>query len=111
MYTLCIIFALHYLGGRPQLKDLKYIMKYEGVTTKWYDIGLELLCSDDVVVLNEIRANHPTDVNKCCTEMFSEWLQRVPDASWNQLAEALKKAGLNTAAKNVIQGQYYGCNS
>ena len=110
-YTLCIIFALHYLGGRPQLKDLKYIMKYEGVTTKWYDIGLQLLCSDDVVVLDEIRTNHPIDVNKCCTEMFSEWLRRVPDASWNQLAEALKKAGLNTAAKNVIRGQYHGCNS
>ena len=112
MYALCIIFTLHYLGGRPQLKDLKHIMNYEaGVTTKWYDIGLELLCRDDVVVLNNIRANHPTDNNRCCTEMFSEWLQRAPDASWNQLAEALKKVGLNTAAKNVIQGQYHRCNS
>ena len=86
-------------------------MKYEGVTTEWYDIGLELLCSDDVVVLNEIKKNYPTDVNKCCTEMFNKWLQRVPDASWNQLAEALKKVGLNTAAKNVVRGQYNGCNS
>ena len=106
MYTLCIISALYYLGSRPQLKELKHIMKYEaGVTTKWYDIGLELLCNDDVVVLNEIRTNYPTDVNKCCTEMFSEWLQRVPDARWNQLAQALKKVGLNTAVKNVIRGQ------
>ena len=112
MYTLSIIFALHYLGGRPQLKDLKDIMKkYDGVTIKWYDIGVELLCSDDAVVLNVIRTNCPTDVTKCCTEMFNEWLQRVPDASWNQLAEALKKVGLNTAAKNVVRGQYNGCNS
>ena len=110
MCALCIIFTLHYLGGCPQLKDLKHIMKDEaGVTTEWYDIGLELL--NDVVVLNNIRANHPTDVNRCCTEMFSKWLQREPDASWNQLAEALKKVGLNAAAKNVIQGQYHGCNS
>ena len=76
-----------------------------GVTIKWYDIGLELLDSDGAVVLNEIGTNYPTDVSKCCTEMFNEWLQRVPDASWNQLAEALKKVGLNTAAKDIIRGQ------
>ena len=93
------------LDGRPELQELKQIMKSEGVTIKWHDIGLELLVGYNAVVLNQIRTNYPTDVNKCCTEMFNEWLQRVPDASWNQLAEALKKVGLNTATKDIIRGQ------
>ena len=86
------------LDGRPQLKELKDIMNSEGdVITKWYDIGLQLLDSDNGV-LDVIKKDYPNDNENCCTEMFKKWLQRRPDANWRQLAEALTSVNLNTAA-------------
>ena len=80
-------------------------MKSEGgIITEWYNIGLELLDSDSGT-LNVIRKNYPSDNETCCTEMFNKWLQVNSDASWHQLTEALANVGLNTAAKNIIEGQ------
>ena len=75
-----------------------------GVTLKWYDIGLELLDGNNVP-LDEIKENYPNDVNKCCTEMFKNWLQYNPEANWDQLASALSEVGLITAAEN-IKGEF-----
>ena len=89
------------LDGRPQLKELKGVMNSEGdVITKWYEIGLELLDSDNGA-LDVINKNYQNDNEKCCTEMFKKWLQYRPDASWHQLAEALTSVNLNTAAHRI----------
>ena len=91
------------LDGRPQLKELRGIMNSEGdVITKWYDVGLELLDSDNGA-LDVINKNYPNDNEKCCTEMFKKWLQCRPDASWHQLAEALTSVNLNTAAQRITE--------
>ena len=58
---------------------------------KWYDLGIELLDPNDIGELNAIEAEYPSDLNKCCTEMFSLWLKNQPTASWNQLIEALRQ--------------------
>lgn len=71
-----------------------------GVTTEWYDIGVELL-DGNTVALEEIKAKYSSDVNKCCTEMFNKWLQYNPEANWDQLASVLSEVGLTTAAKNI----------
>ena len=55
----------------------------------------------NTVALQEIKANYPNDVNKCCTEMFMKWLECKPDANWDQLASALSEVGLTTAAENI----------
>ena len=75
------------------------------VTTKWYDIGLELLDSH-TATLNVIKANHPNDVDECCTEMFNKWLGSKPNANWSQLIVALNGIGLNTVAENIIKCGY-----
>ena len=98
------------LDDHPKLKELKRVMKYEGITTKWYDISLELFDSSGGIV-DLIKENYPNDNDKCCTEMFKKWLQQRPDASWFQLVEALTNTGLNAAAKYVTEGQYEGFNS
>ena len=78
-------------------------MSSEGnIITKWYDIGLELLDSDNGA-LDVINKNYPNDNEKCCTEMFKKWLQCRPDASWRQLAEALTSINLNTAAQCITE--------
>ena len=91
------------LDGCPQLKELKGVMNSEGdVITKWYDIGLELLDSDNGA-LDVIKTNYPNDNEECCIEMLKKWLQCRPAASWRQLAEALTSINLNTAAHHITE--------
>ena len=75
-----------------------------GLTTEWYDIGLELLDSD-TATLDLIKKNNPMDADECCTEMFKKWLDSKPDASWDKLISALSEIGLGTAVKNIMEGK------
>ena len=77
----------------------------ESVGVKWFDLGLELLDDDDFKELNIIRAEHPSDYNKCCTKMFQFWLNTQPTASWNQLIKALRQEStdLDTLANKIEQ--------
>ena len=85
----------------------------DSVGDKWYDLGIELLKSNDVNKLNEIRDKHRSNFNRC-TAMFFLWLERQPTASWNQLLEALRldNIGLNTLAANIektlLQDEFQG---
>ena len=101
-----VLSELILLGGCPDLKQLKHVMRNEtGFTVKWYDIGLELLGSH-AAILDVIKENNPKDVDKCCTEMFKEWLESKPNANWDQLIATLNAIGLNTAAENIIKCGY-----
>ena len=82
-------FFILYVGcQKPTLKYLNCYVR-GSVGLKWYDLGIELL--DDFNALDRIKADNPTDLNKCCTEMFLLWLRKQPTASWNQLIEALRE--------------------
>ena len=72
---------------------------------KWHDLGVELLDLNDIEELNTIEAESPSDLNKCCTKMFSLWLKKHPTASWNQLIEALRQPSvkLGTLATKLKQ--------
>ena len=85
------------------IKLLKDVMRIKdiNIATKWYDLGLELVDSNNV--LKEIKANHPNDVNTCCTVMFEKWLERDPDASWSKLVTALNNIEMNTAAASITK--------
>ena len=69
------------------------------IATKWFDLGLELV--DSHKVLKVIQADHRNDVETCCRLMFEKWLERTPDASWEQLVTALNNIGMKTAADVV----------
>ena len=85
------------------MNQLREVMRLDGVTAKWHDLGLELkVINND---LREIEVDHQHNVNTCCRMMFQKWLEGTPDASWEQLVSALSNIGLNTAA-NAIRTQY-----
>ena len=90
-----------------QQPSLKYLNRYVrgSVGMKWHDLGIELLDFNDVGELNTIEAEHPSDLNKCCTKMFDLWLKKQSTASWNQLIEALRQPGieLGTLANKIEQ--------
>ena len=79
------------------MKDLNAFV-IPKVATKWYELGLKLLETEYVTELDNIEANFKTDVKRCCTEMFKNWLETQSDASWDQLIQAMKNMGLNSVA-------------
>lgn len=81
----------HYTGtDAPTLRYLNAHVK-PLVTNVWYDLGLQLLDSTDVDI---IKLNYRNDASGACTEMFSQWLQKNPSASWNLLISVIKGAGV-----------------
>ena len=100
------LFAYSLFSGHQRL-SLKYLNRYVrgSVGLKWHDLGIELLDPDDVEELDKIKAQYPQDLNECCKAMFQLWLRKQPDASWNQLIEALRQPGieLDTLASKVQQ--------
>ena len=85
---------------RPALKLLnKHVRKH--VSSKWYDLGLELLEQEDEETLNEIEINHSNDASKCCLQMFQLWLKKCTTATWNQLIKALREVDLNNLATTI----------
>ena len=89
---------------RPQLKFLNRYVR-SSVGKKWFDLGVELLDSNDIAELNKTEAEYSSDLDKCCTKMFNLWLNKQPTASWNQLIEALRQPGidLGTLASRIKQ--------
>ena len=69
------------------------------ITTRWHDLGIELV--DSYKVLRVIEADHPHNVEACCRVMFEKWLERTPDASWSQLVTALNNIEMITAADAI----------
>ena len=69
------------------------------ITTKWYELGLKLMISNEV--LKVIETDHPCNTNTCCRVMFEKWLEKTPNASWNQLVTVLDSIKMNTAADAV----------
>ena len=89
---------------------MKYLNKYvrNDIAENWYDIGVELLDAGDEVLLNTIKKNYPESANTCTAQMFSLWLARKPEASWNLLLGVFREPNiqLNTLATK-IEGMLY----
>lgn len=57
------------------------------VSSKWLQIGLQLNLS--LNLLKQIECDHSKDAQRCCIEMFHEWLCQDRKASWPTLVVAL----------------------
>ena len=86
--------------------EFKYIYRHviEGVcaggSSKWLNLGTELLNEEDVPALQAIEASKDDHI-VCCTKMFKLWLERQPKASWRHLIKALEKIHLNKLASDM----------
>ena len=88
---------------KPELKDLVIAVKD---VVKWHDLGLQLGLPEATL---ELIATHP-DIEGHLRMMFSKWLQFDPEASWEKLATALSKLGMNAIAAKVRR-EYLGSDT
>ena len=102
---ICSYRSCSYLDSltRPSMKDLnRHVIPL--VSTRWYDLGLELLETKHERELEIIETNYRNDVAMCCRKMFSKWLETQCDnASWDQLIQAVKNIELNNVASDIEQ--------
>ena len=95
-------YVLYCVGGdRPKLRDLvNHVVP--SVANKWYDLGLQLLDSNDENELNVIEASDvQNDAKTCCRKMFSMWLNTDELASWQKVIEALGLIELDNVASKI----------
>ena len=87
---------------RPTLKYLNRHVRAK-IAGKWHDIGVELLDEEDETRLNIIKINNAVDAEKSAGEMLVLWLEKKPDASWDQLLQVFQRPhiGLNTLASRI----------
>ena len=48
----------------------------EAVCQKWYHLGIDILDDHDILELDTIEAQHPSDYDESCKKMFNLWLAR-----------------------------------
>jgi len=82
----------------PQLKDLILVQ-----TVKWYELGLQLEVKGKD--LDVIQANNQNSVEACKREMFSKWLRITPNASYQQVVEALQVVGEISEANRLCKNK------
>ena len=68
-------------------------------TSKWRRLGLRLSISHDDLTV--IETNYSKDVVRCLEECLVKWL-KTGKATYNGLAEALKKMKEDAAANHII---------
>ena len=56
---------------------------------KWKQLGTQLNIQQHLMDI--IEHDHPNDCETCCSEMFSEWLDNNPAASWGGVITAVDK--------------------
>ena len=84
------------------MKDLQNIItpKY---AAQWMVIGTQL--GIDYGTLQIIAANFPSDVVRCCNEMFQKWLESDCEATWNKIYSAVESPAV-TKTKTKLGGKY-----
>ena len=106
MQILAIVYSLcesNYLeNDRPRMADiLNFVIPY--VHHKWYNLGLQLLHSDDSeTFLRGMQTQHHNSLD-LCREVFIHWLEVDKTATWGRILEALntKSVNLISAADNI----------
>ena len=94
--------------SKPTLKLLQSMKVVIAISSKWYELGIELLDDDQVGKLEAIKADND-EVTRRCSAMLSYWLQTHPDVTWNDLVAGLRAPGveMNDLAA-TITGQFTG---
>ena len=71
------------------LKEIQNELKE--TASKWYQLGVQLEIPS--AMLSTIESDHPSDVQRCMTEVLDWWLRNAPERSWEKLTEALEAMG------------------
>ena len=96
------VFIHNYLGSDcPALRDIANLIVPD-VCHKWYDLGLQLLDSEDVPFLQSLKTEYQCNSDRC-REVFIHWLNVTENPTWSKILKALdqKSVKLPNVAANI----------
>ena len=67
--------------------------------TRWKHLGIQLKIPENK--LDIIKANNPSSVTDCCTEMLRKWLQMSAKCTWTELQVAIDHLPHSLNSNNV----------
>ena len=77
---------------RPELRDLcRHVLPL--YAAHWWEIGIFLSIKPSQ--LEVIKADHPSDANRCCSVLFIRWLQGTENITWEKMFEAIDVATIS----------------
>ena len=90
------------VSDEPEDKYLNRFVRDDVCSTpnKWWDLGVELLSSDQTKKLNVIEGENDNPTI-CFKEMIKVWRETQLDASWGSLIKALVHVNLNILADRI----------
>ena len=106
--TSCITVLVTIVTERPQVRYLNRYVRDPLCAAgargpdKWFDLGLALMGESSRNNLDVIKIEQ-RNVYGCCDAMFGLWLERVSDASWSQLIEALREISMDGIASDLTK--------
>ena len=71
------------------------------VALQWHDLGEKLLMKAFTHKLDVIQEEYKDDDKRCCSEMFTHWLDDDFKATRNKLLDLLQQSGHNRVATAV----------
>ena len=96
--TIYIYIATYFstiVNTTPLIQDL-----YQHITPQyaadWFDIGILLGLPNGE--LRAIKAGDPTNIKWCCNQMWIQWLQVDPTASWRKLLSVIESPAVSCSA-------------
>ena len=107
-----IYIAILDYNSQPNLKDLYFIT--QEYSAYWKVIGTLLGFSKGI--LNGIKRKFPNNVDWCCNELLTKWLERDINASWKKIIEVIDSPAVVTlvttftpspiVSSQVLSGNY-----
>ena len=78
------------------------------ISSKWYELGIELLDDNQVKQLKVIKADY-NEITRQCSAMLDYWLETHPSVTWNDLVAGLRAPGVEVnEVAATIEGQFTG---
>ena len=72
--------------------------------TDWYTLGVFLKMPSEDLKDIENKFASTAGLKRCKIELFTLWLQRNPNASWDQISQALEKCDQIVMADQIRKG-------
>ena len=69
------------------------------IAARWHELATQLKLQP--YIINEIRANKPNDSRACLSDALRQWFHQTPNASWEDMANALERIYENRLAGTI----------
>ena len=97
-------------SSRASFINLTDLLEETDKLTDWYTLGVWLKMPSEDLKDIENRYASTAGLKRCKIELFTLWLQRNPNASWDQIAQALEKCDQIAMADRIRDRKTAKCH-